>query len=97
MTPRNHDSEILVLGLIAIGVMILAGIAIRGEAAPEASAWTAVLMAIISTIKDRWTQRGTDRMADQLGQSVPRAETPMPVEVVNAPAAPVPVEPTKPD
>ena len=74
MTPpkiTDHGSEILVLAVIAIGVMVLAGLAIRADHAGEASAWTAVLMAIVNAIKERWTQRSVDRMGQQLGQSQP--------------------------
>lgn len=71
----DHGSEILVLGIIAVGVMVLAGLAIRADAAGEASAWTAVLMAIIGAIKERWTQRSVDRMGASLANSPP-AEPP---------------------
>lgn len=71
----DHGSEILVLGIIAIGVMILAGMAIRADNAGEASAWTAVLMAIIGAIKDRWQGRSVDRMGASLANSPP-AEPP---------------------
>ena len=68
----DHGSEILLLGFIGIGVIVLAGLAIAYGLAGEASAWTAVLMAIINAIKERWTQRSVDRMGQQLGQSVPK-------------------------
>ncbi len=88
----DHGLEITLLGLIAGGIIYLAGKAIAGDNAGEASAWTAVLMAIIGAIKDRWSARSIDRMGDQLGASSPRGESPLPVEVVNKSADPVPVE-----
>ena len=92
----DHGLEITLLGLIAGGIIYLAGKAIAGDNAGEASAWTAVLMAIIGAIKDRWNARSIDRMGDQLSQSTPRSDVPMPVEVMNPPAAPVPVAEAKP-
>lgn len=73
--PSDHLSEILLLGVVAIGVIILARDAIHSDKAGEASAWTAVLMAIISAIKDRWAQRSVDRMGQSLANSPP-AEPP---------------------
>ena len=69
--PSDHFSEILVLAIIAIGVIWLAGNAIEKNQAGEASAWTAVLMAIISAIKERWTQRSVDRMGQSLANAPP--------------------------
>lgn len=69
--PTDHFSEIILLGVIAIGVIYLAGQAINAEKAGEASAWTAVLMAIISAIKERWTQRSVDRMGQSLANAPP--------------------------
>jgi hypothetical protein len=76
LLPRvsDHGSEIFLLGIIAVGVIYLAGSAIDKDAAGEASAWTAVLMQIINAIKERWTQRSVDRMGQQLGQSVPPSD-----------------------
>jgi len=71
----DHGSEVLILGIIAVGVMILAGMAIKANNAGEASAWTAVLMAIIGAIKDRWQGRSVDRMGASLANSPP-AEPP---------------------
>lgn len=71
----DHGSEILVLAIIAIGCMILAGFAIHDNSAGEASAWTAVLMAIINAIKERWQNRSIDRMGDQLAQATPTSPT----------------------
>lgn len=74
-SPSDHFSEILVLAIIAVGVIWLAGAAIDADKAGEASAWTAVLMAIINAIKDRWAQRSMDRMGQSLANSPP-AEPP---------------------
>ena len=74
--PTDHFSEIILLGVIAGGCIYLAGQAIHTDKAGEASAWTAVLMAIISAIKERWTQRSVDRMGQQLGNSLPGGEPP---------------------
>lgn len=73
--PSDHFSEIVLLGVIAIGVIYLASEAIDADKAGEASAWTAVLMSIISAIKERWTQRSVDRMGANLANSPP-AEPP---------------------
>lgn len=80
-TPRftlpklsDHGSEISTLVIIAIGVMILAGIgqANSTEAKPfDPSAYLVVLTLIVGAIKERWTQRSVDRMGQQLGASVP--------------------------
>lgn len=75
--PSDHFAELIVLGIIAGGVIWLAGNAIDKNAAGEASAWTAVLMAIISAIKERWTQRSVDRMGQSLANAPP-AEPPAP-------------------
>jgi hypothetical protein len=79
--PSDHFSEIALLALIAGGCIFLAGQAIDSDKAGEASAWTAVLMAIISAIKERWTQRSVDRMGQSLANSPPSdppAEEPKP-------------------
>jgi hypothetical protein len=73
--PTDHFSEIVLLGIIAVGVIYLGAQAISTDKAGEASAWTAVLMAIISAIKERWTQRSVDRMGQSLANSPP-AEPP---------------------
>ena len=71
----DHTSEIVLLGIVAIGAMILAGMAIEQDKAGEASAWTALLMAIVNAIKERWQQRSLDRMGQSLANSPP-AEPP---------------------
>ena len=88
--PTDHQSEIALLGIIAVGVIYLAGSAIDADKAGEASAWTAVLMAIINSIKERWTQRSVDRMGQQLATSQPGNEGPS-----GTPTDPVSVRETK--
>lgn len=70
-TPSDHIAEVVLLGIIAVGVMILMGLAIRDNDAGEASAWTAILMAIINAIKERWQQRSLDRMGQSLANAPP--------------------------
>lgn len=75
--PRltQHGSEVVLLGLIAAGVIWLLGKAIDKSAgntgAYDLAAFLLVLQAIITAIKDRWTQRSVDRMGDQLATSQP--------------------------
>lgn len=71
MTSNDHLAEIVLLGIIAVGVMVLMGLAIRDNSAGEASAWTAILMAIINAIKERWQQRSLDRMGQSLANAPP--------------------------
>ncbi|WP_395393027.1 hypothetical protein WBP07_17825 [Novosphingobium sp. BL-8A] len=70
----EHRIDIGLLGLIALGVLVLAGLSIWRNSAGEASAWTAVLMAIIGAIKERWQQRTIDRQTDALQASVPQQD-----------------------
>lgn len=67
----DHLSEIVLLGIIAVGVMYLMAQAIDKSAAGEASAWSAILMAIINAIKERWQQRSLDRMGQSLANAPP--------------------------
>ncbi len=74
----DHGSEIGTLVVIAVGVMVLAGIG-QGHATKEQpfdpSAYLVVLTLIVGAIKERWTQRSVDRMGQQLGSSAPTPET----------------------
>lgn len=80
--PRltQHGSEVVLLGLIAGGVIWLLGKAIDKSAgnagAYDLAAFLLVLQAIITAIKDRWTQRSVDRMGDQLAGSAPIENVP---------------------
>lgn len=78
--PRitQHFSEIVLLGLIALGVIWLLGKAIDksgdNSGAYDLAAFLLVLQAIITAIKDRWTQRSVDRMGEHVAQSAPSNE-----------------------
>lgn len=82
--PRltQHGSEIVLLGLIAGGVIWLLGKAIdksgENSGAYDLAAFLLVLQAIITAIKDRWTQRSVDRMGEHVAQSAPSNETTLP-------------------
>lgn len=67
----NHGSETILLGIIAIGTIALAMRAIHQNDSTEAAAWTAVLMAIIGAVKDRWVQRSADQNNARLHASKP--------------------------
>ena len=69
--PTDHFSEILLLTVIAGGVLYVMHGAIAANHAGEASAYTAILMAIVSAIKERWTQRSLDRMGQSLANAPP--------------------------
>jgi len=69
--PNHNPGDTIILGIIALGVILLCGAAIWNDKAAEASAWTAVLMAIISAIKERQSQRSIDRMGASLANSPP--------------------------
>lgn len=76
--PRfsDHGSEIVLFGMIALGVLILLGIvAWRGIEGWDVAACLLVLQSIISAVKERWTQRTVDRMGANLANSPP-AEPP---------------------
>jgi len=77
LPPTDHGTEIGLLAAIAIGVMILMGIAQAHATADkpfDPSAYLVVLTLIVGAIKERWTQRSVDRMGQQLGQSQPPTE-----------------------
>ncbi len=73
----REGAELVVLALIAGGVIWLLGKAIdkSGEnaGAYDLAAFLLVLQAIITAIKDRWTQRGTDAAIQMVGHSTPIA------------------------
>jgi len=74
----DHGSEIALLGVIAIGVMAIMGVAHwhTGERPFDPSAYLVVLTLIVGAIKERWTQRSVDRMGEQLGGSSPATDAP---------------------
>jgi len=75
--PTDHFSEVMLLGIIAVGMIFAIRQAISLNHAAEASAYTAVLMAIINSIKERWTQRSLDRMGQSLANA-PAVDPPAP-------------------
>lgn len=99
MGSRDHNSEIGLLAVIAVGVIILMGLngyaAINKAQSFDASAYLVVLTLIVGAIKERWTQRSVDRMGDQLAGSTPIGETVQPVLVTNTTDEPVPTEAQK--
>jgi hypothetical protein len=75
--PRisDHGSEIILFGIIAVGVIGLLGYVIgTGVTGWDVAACLLVLQSIISAVKERWTQRSVDRMGQQLGASTPPGE-----------------------
>lgn len=81
----DHANEILLLGIIAAGVILLLVLVIqRGIEGWDVAACLLVLQAIISAIKERWTQRSVDRMGDQLATSTPRPQGPAPRDAAEA-------------
>ena len=74
--PRltDHGSEIALLGVIAIGVLVLMGIGHRyadTDKPFDPSAYLVVLTLIVGAIKERWTQRSVDRMGQSLASASP--------------------------
>lgn len=67
--------EVGLLAVIAIGAAILAGLAIHRDDANGAAAWSALLMAIVSAIKEARQSRTIDRMQAGLQRSAPTPET----------------------
>lgn len=69
--PRisNHGSEILLLATMAIGVMILIGMAIEGKLLDgkfDVAACLLILQRIVEAVQKRWEQRGQDAKEMQL-------------------------------
>lgn len=67
----DHGGELVLLALISIGVCCLAAAAYWRGANEAATAWSAVLMAIINAIKERWQGRSIDRMGQSLANAPP--------------------------
>lgn len=76
MNAVDHRLEMGLLALMTIVVGVLAGWAIAKGSAGESAAWSAILMAIVNSIKEKWQSRTIDRMGQQLGQSQPPTEGP---------------------
>lgn len=75
MIPDQYRWELTLLGLIALAAAVLAGLSIRTGDASGAAAWSALLMAIINTIKESRQSRTIDRMQEGLQRSAPTPET----------------------
>lgn len=63
--------EIGTLALVAVIAGLMAGLSIRSNDASGAAAWSALLMAIINTIKEARSSRTIDIMGKQLSTSTP--------------------------
>jgi hypothetical protein len=72
----DHRLEMGLLALMTIVVGVLAGWAIAKGSAGESAAWSAILMAIVNSIKEKWQSRTIDRMGQQLGASQPPGDGP---------------------
>ena len=87
---RSHNAEVWLLSGIALGVVTLLLVVAVMKRDWDVAACLLVLQSIIGVIRDRPRDRTTERMTDQLSQSTPRTDGPLPVEVVNTPKDPVP-------
>lgn len=83
----SHKAEIGLLAFMTAVVGALAGWAIWKGSAGESAAWSAILMAIVNSIKERWQSRTIDRMSDRQSQG-PSGSPADPVSVVEQPKAP---------
>ncbi len=72
---NDHRLEMGLLALMTIVVGVLAGWAIAKGSAGESAAWSAILMAIVNSIKEKWQSRTIDRMGAQLATSAPTPES----------------------
>lgn len=75
MSNIDHRLEMGLLALMTIVVGVLAGWAIAKGSAGESAAWSAILMAIVNSIKEKWQSRTIDRMGANLANA-PAAEPP---------------------
>ena len=67
--------ELALLALVAIIAGIMAGLSNRNNDASGAAAWSALMMAIINTVKEGRQSRTIDRMQEGLQRSAPTPET----------------------
>lgn len=86
---NDHRPELALLAFMTAVVGALAGWAIWKGSAGESAAWSAILMAIVNSIKERWQSRTIDRMSDRQTQG-PTGAPSDPVSVVERPAVPAP-------
>jgi len=75
-TRLNSLLEVGTLALIGLFSAVLAGLSIRKGDASGAAAWSAILMAIINTIKESRSSRTIDRMGQQLAAASPPSDGP---------------------
>lgn len=72
---NNSDTafkfEIALLGMVALSAAILAGLSIKKGDASGAAAWSAILMAIVNSVKEWRSARTIDRMGQSLSDSAP--------------------------
>lgn len=61
--------EVGLLGLVAIVAGVMAGLSIHTKDASGAAAWSALLMAIVNTIKENRQSRTIDRMGASLANA----------------------------
>lgn len=73
MTDHRFDTtfELGLLGLVAIIAGVMAGLSIHANDASGAAAWSALLMAIINTVKEARQGRTIDRMGASLANTPP--------------------------
>lgn len=90
MNKDRYNNELLVLGGIAAGVVVVLLVVAVLQREWDIAACLLVLQAIIAAIDNRNKARTTDRMANQLAAAAPA--TPAEVKVVNADDEPVPTE-----
>lgn len=71
-----HGSEIVLLGLLGGGVVVLLGIAILSGRLDglDVAAFLLVLQRIVEAIQKRWEQRGVDQMTSRLHASKPEPD-----------------------
>lgn len=67
--------EIGLLALVACIAGLMAGLSIHAKDASGAAAWSALMMAIINTVKEAKQSRTIDRMQEGLQRSAPTPET----------------------
>ena len=65
----NTAFELGLLGLVALIAGIMAGLSIHSDDASGAAAWSALLMAIINTVKEARQGRTIDRMGASLANA----------------------------
>jgi hypothetical protein len=76
--PRisDHGSEIILLGILGIGVLVILGVSgwkgqLAGRNAIDVAAFLLVLQRIVEAVQKRWEQRSIDRMGQSLANAPP--------------------------